>query len=415
MAVNEHATRILQPSSFKRTINCPGWGQLIDKLKIKPKPAGRYASEGTAAHQFAEWALKYGFPAAKYVGQSTMADGLRFTCDANMASNVQVYLDEIYRLRESLTGATWDVEAKLDMGWLAKGMRGIGDHVAVEPLGTLWVHDLKYGAGVPVEVGTQAGDNVQLSLYGLGALGEKNMDMVEEVVVSIVQPQAPHPDGPVRSVRFPVEDLLAWGKEVVVPAAKAAQTKGAPLHAGDWCRWCDAEGVCPELRGRVFKSAELMFDDATVPVGKTKLPEPAELDGDRIGKILQVADLIDAWIAAVKSEAYARLERGAADAPSVFKLVQGKMSNRAWAKTESDVYDAFKTVLPRNEVFVEKIVSPAQLEKALKAIGHKPKEAKEMLVPLLAERTPGKPLMVPADDSRQALPPAIDQMFLEKE
>ena len=428
----EHAERIYQPSSFKRTINCPGWGQYCKRAGIKPKPSGEDAAMGSVAHHLAETCLTKEESPSVYLGGTGFYNNGRtgincsdiapadqkgkhyiFPINDEMVDAVQVYLDEIYRKRQACLNGIFTVEQKLDLSWLVPGMFGTGDHIAIEPLGTLYVDDYKNGAGVIVEVGEKVGDNPQLSIYALGALGKGNPYMVEEVCATIVQPRAPHSDGSIRSIRYNVEELYWWGANVLLPAAEAARDPNAPLKAGDWCQWCDAEGVCPELRKHALQAADVMFGDDTLPTQVVTPPDPVMLDGPKLDRILEFADIFEAWLKAVKAEAYERLEQGALNAPNMVKLVSGKLPNRAWQGTDMQVFDALKTMLPRADIFAPEVVkSPAQMEKALmKVAGMKRKDAQNLLFPLLKTRTPGKTIMVSVGDPRPALPPATERMF----
>lgn len=423
----EHAKRILQPSSFKRTIGCPGWGQLCESLGIRPKTGNKYTYEGTAAHSLAEMCLRDNLAAASLLGGSIdfHSDGKnhRVKITEDMTEAVDVYLTEIRRKRVASVGAEYVVEKKLNMNWLIPGMFGTADHIIVEPLGKLYVDDYKHGQGVAVEVGDVPGDNVQTTLYALGAVGADNPYMVEEVCATIVQPRSAHSDGPVRSIIYDVDELYQWGYDVAVPAAKRAQEPDAPVTPGPWCKWCDAndpwdpQGVqCPAIREKAMELANVDFDKDLVPLAPMNSPAPpSTLTGEQLGRILRFADVLDDWIKVVRSEAFSRLETNSPDAPVGYKLVQGKLSNRAWAKSENEVVKDVLQLAPqvkKEQLFVTELKSPAQLEKVIKLTQGLPaKVAAALIEPLLSERSPGKPLMVPETDKRPAITSSVDTMF----
>lgn len=420
-----HAIRIYQPSGFKRTMMCPGWGNLCKGLP--PKPASKYAAEGSVAHYLGETCLNQGRRAVDFLGawgwynngrtglaSSDVAppeekgDHFIFQVTDEMAAAVQTYLDEVNRRLAGLVGGQSAIEQKLDLSWLVPGMFGTGDHVAVEPLGRLYVTDYKHGAGVAVEVE----DNPQLMIYALGAIGKDNPHMVEEVEVTIVQPRAVHPAGPVRSIRYDAEDLIKWGYDVLLPAAKKALMPDAILSAGGWCTWCDGREICPEIRRKMFDVANVQADTNLVPVRSTRVPpNPALLNGEQLDRVLEFCSVFEGWIKGIREEAYKRLEKGAENAPRSVKLVEGRMGKRTWAPSK-DVYDALKTKVPRKDVFIPEVLkSPAQVEHVLKARGLKHKQIKELIDPLVKKRNPGRPAMVPADDPREALPSVVTTMF----
>ena len=95
------------------------------------------------------------------------------------------------------------------------------------------VIDLKYGKGVPVS----AENNPQLKIYALGALSAVD-GLVEpkKVKMVIYQPRLDN----ISVVEMPVKELLKWAKDVLIPGAKLAMTKDAPLKCGEHCRFCPA-------------------------------------------------------------------------------------------------------------------------------------------------------------------------------
>jgi len=394
-----HAALIKQPSQLKRTLNCPGWGNMC--ADIPRKPSGKDALRGSAAHYLAEKCLRQGRDADHLRGREITIDddvgGLsKHLVDDAMIDGVQAYLNEVNRKRNALIGAEFLVEERLDLSWLVPGMYGTGDHVAIEPLRKLYVDDYKNGY-IVVEVD----DNPQLMAYALGALGKDNLFMVDEVEVTITQPNAPHPDGPVRSAKYNAYNLYEWGDTVLKPMLEMAQTPDAPLAPGDWCKWCPAlqNASCPEVKRRMFEVAEV--DDA-----KGTPTAPGSMSADQLDQALVFAEVITEWVKAAKAEALERHQKDRADKPKNWKMVAGRKGNRKWAD-ESKVYPALKSMLPRKEVFKpEATKSPADIEKALK------KAKKDFdITELLAERKPGKPTLVPITDKRQALPPAAETMF----
>lgn len=422
-----HAKPNLSPSSFHRTAGCPGWGNFVKD--IPRSGTNEYAAEGSVAHHLAELCINKGTDPCTYrgkigwynngrcgIGNSDVAPEkekgrhYRFTIEDDMIDAVTLYVNHIRKKRAAAAeGSEFKVEEKLSLEWITPGMFGTGDHVIVEPLGVLDVDDYKHGRGVTVEVGEKVGDNWQMSIYALGAIGPDNPNMVEYVRVTITQPRAPHHHGPIRSITYNVKDLYKWGQEVLKPAAEASEKPGAPLSAGSHCKWCPGLATCSEQRKT---AAVVMFGDDKAlenPPAEIKPADPTTLDGTRIDKILDIEPVLTDWLKSVRAEGHKRLMSNAADKPPGWKLIKGKLSNRAW-KSDVDVYGQFKTVLPRDQVYVEKIASPAQIEKALKKAGPLTSSLKTTLADLLAERKPGKPLMVKTDDPRPVFQP-VDEMF----
>lgn len=391
----------LSPSSATRWLNCPGSINLCST--VPRKPVSKYATEGSAAHYLGEWCLrKAAQPVDRLGDYINVKDNGRMNkvkVTADMVDAVQVYVDEVRRVRGELDHAAFEVEKRLPLSAWIPGGFGTADHVAVQPFGKLVIHDYKHGAGVPVD----AIGNTQMRIYALGALGVLNEAQVETVQMCIVQPRAPHEDGPVRSDTLTADELLAWGRDVLKPGAKATQDPGAPRHPGSWCRWCDASGVCPE---QASGAAQEMFGQpnlpATVEETRAILPNVEALTPERLAEIYRVADeLVEPWLKSVK---VAWQDHLAANGPAFgYKLVAGR-STRKWAdpvRAELEVTDKLGDKAYEDP----KLKSVAQIEKTLKSEGLAPDTYAH-----LVEVTRGVSI-APETDKRPALPPAAEQMF----
>jgi hypothetical protein len=320
---------------------------------------------------------------------------------AEMIDAVQVYLDEVLATRSALAGATFEVEKRVSLdAWIPGGF-GTSDHIALQMFGRAVVHDYKHGAGVAVD----AVGNTQMRIYALGSIGVENRSQVETVEMVIVQPRAAHADGPIRRDEMKVEELFAWGHDVLKPGAKRTQDPNAPLTAGSWCRWCDASGVCPEQTRTATKA---MFGESPLPVvvdpaKPSPLPAVGTLTPERLAEIYQVSiELVEPWLKSVKA---AWTDHLADHGPTCgYKLVAGR-STRKWADPIRAELEATE-ILKEEDAYEEpKLKSVAQLEKALKAAGKDPKALAH-----LVEVTRGVSV-AREDDKRPALPANAEQMF----
>ena len=260
----------------------------------------------------------------------------------------------------------------------------IGDDV----FGVLKVFDYKHGAGVPVEVES----NPQLLYYALGAVKDSGYDMVELV---IVQPRAIHPDGPVRRWTISVKDLMEWAEKVLLPGAKVTELHDAPLNAGEHCRFCPALPTCPAQKALALSVAKTVFDD------KPKAPPaPEALTTTELRKVLDVSDLIEAWLKACREHVRNLLEEGTVESMEVgYKLVPGRMS-RSWTDEEK-AREWLEAMLDDEAYTKPALISPAQAEKKLTGAVAK-KAIKEMVC-----ETVGGFQLVPLSDKREEIKPAI--------
>ena len=382
----------LGASGAERWMACPGSVQLSRGIEQRESD---YAKEGTAAHALAARCVQMNRGPFDYIGLY-VGDDLRVT--EEMATAVQVYVDYVNSiLREHEDAVCW-VERSVSLANLhpPAEMRGTADTIILAPAArTLYVIDYKHGAGVVKE----AAGNPQTRYYALAAWASMfvNDHNVEQVVMVIVQPRAPHPEGIIRKERMALMDLLAWGNETLLPAAAATLELDAPLHAGSHCRFCPAAARCPELRNHSQLVAQSEFEAELVP-------DPRRLTDEELAHILDNADIIEHWLRAVRATAEEHIVRGGA-VPG-WKVVP-KRSTRRWTD-ESNVVDHFiwlaKTLdVSVDDLYERKMKSPAQVERMLR-------QHQAELPEYLVTKTSSGLTLVPESDPRleAALDPATE-------
>jgi hypothetical protein len=380
----------LGASKAHRWLNCPGSPRVEAGIKDKPS---RFAAEGTAAHEVAEYCLVHGIDATAYPEKRVAVDNRNgakwyFPVNDDLTGAVQVYLDTIRGDQGPYDSLA--VEEKFALSWLHKDLFGTNDASLGVPFGPLRVYDYKHGAGKWVD----AVGNEQMMYYALGRLGPENDECFETAEMVIVQPRHHDAKGPVRRWSIPVDELYAWGENVLAPGAEAASQPDAPLCAGDWCSFCKYEGRCEAKRGKV--SAVIRPElDLTAP--NLTLPAAEDLTPEQRGRVLEAAGLIKSWAASVH-EYEIECQLAGKGAPG-WKMVT-KLGNRAWADAE----EAEKTLQAYDDLYEDpKFKSPAQIEKTLVAQGFAKKTAKEKVDSLCAR--PESQTLVPEEDPRPAIGP----------
>lgn len=84
-----------------------------------------------------------------------------------------------------------------------------------------------------------------MMLYALGALKRYTPvfgDKIKRVSMAIVQPRVTQD---VKECEMTVDELLAWGENVVKPAAQKAFNGEGEFCAGAHCKFCRGRDVCP--------------------------------------------------------------------------------------------------------------------------------------------------------------------------
>jgi len=379
----DRAHAVLGASSAHRWMACPGSVRLAADA---PRRSSRYADEGTAAHQLAERCLRENAPvvtpAAFYIGQDEYVGSDPWEVTEDMAEAVQVFLDTVRGAMQP--GDELLTEVRFDLSAIYPGMFGTNDAcVLSRSRGKLYVLDYKHGKGYVVE----AAGNPQLRYYGLGALLKLGSEGIHTVSLTIVQPRAPHRLGPVRTEEISTLDLLEWAADLKAAAIRTADP-AAPLVAGEHCTFCAAAGACPALAKKASDAAMVEFG----PYG-TKVPtEPKVLPIEKIVQILDAADMIDDWIAAVRAHALHLADRG--EGVPGYKLVP-KRATRKWRDADEPwkVSNALADEgVDRNLLWAEpKLKTPAQIEKLL------PKDKRGALDALTVKESSGVNLVKDSD------------------
>jgi len=352
----------LSPSAAERWMTCPGSVVLSEGMPEKTSP---FAEEGTEAHELAERLLK--------------SPDLRAGDDLKMLEHVKVYVDHVKEL-----GGKLHIEQRVKVN---DAVYGTADAVVWQPEQKhLHIVDLKYGAGVPVEIH----GNLQLKIYALATLLTFGYPATQ-VTATIVQPRCPHSDGPIRSVTFDVVDLLDFHADIedAVGVVKDAQqhnaddlmTAGFLTPSEKGCRWCLAAPKCPKLRTKAQDLAKQVFAPGLA------------YDPKALAETLDFLPILEGWIKNTREFAYEQAEKGTA-IPS-WKLVE-KRATRKW-RDEDTVAAALRMVVGLDVDFYErKLMTPAAAEKLL------PKEHRTILDELCVKESSGHTL-VHESDKRPAI------------
>lgn len=345
--VKDHAE--FGASNAHRWLSCPGSIEL--SKKAPPQRESPYAAEGTEAHACFEFLLKN----RTKLSQAVKIASKKYNADmVEHASNAVAWVVSRAKL---IGGGDILSEQKVDSSaFTCTGQFGTLDAAIVQEFGKLVVIDYKYGAGVAVDPEGEDGEgNPQLVYYAL-ALSHQYHHNFTDVELVVIQPRAWHESGDsIRTVTLPIDKLLAWAPRFRDGVMATGDDK-APLAAGSWCKFCPATPICPELKERAMKAAQIVFSDAK---GIEVLPEPKSFAIPNLGRILDACDKLETWIEKVRDHATHVLESGGS--VSGYKLVE-KRSTRKW--TDESRASVVARKLFGDRAFTEpELLSPAQLEK----------------------------------------------------
>lgn len=201
------------------------------------------------------------------------------------------------------------------------------------------------------------------------------------------------PSGVIRSWTVDVVDMFQF-EDMLREAAERTKDPNAPLKAGSWCRWCKAQAVCPEAeRAALEESGLTIGEDGRV----SEMPDPVQIDPERLGAMLATFQALEQWIKAVREFAHTRLEAGKPVAG--WKLVE-KRATRKWGD-ENAVIDALRAAgYSDGEILKDpELRTPPQIEKLVGKPTYR--ETVEAHVVKASSGT----TMAPLDDKRDAVNP----------
>lgn len=320
-------------SVMKRLRNCPGSLRLS---KTVPNPESVYSREGTEAHSLAAAILE------------ARAQGRRepdtFGYPEDMIEYVGLYVEHLWAKRNHETIQL--IEQRFSLEHVYPGSFGTADGATYYPSRRhLDVTDLKYGAGVFVEVER----NDQLLYYALGAIHALQQP-VETVTCEIVQPRIGTAE-PIRTWTTDIFELIAFEQEVK-DICKATEDPAAPLAIGEWCRFCPAAAadICPLMKEERKALARRVFKDVSIEA----------VDLEQLAENLRWIPIFEAQFSMMHEYAYTLAMKGQ-KIPGM-KLVD-KRPSRAWkdAQAAADrLHDEAGVIITR---VVSETMSPAEVEK----------------------------------------------------
>ncbi len=231
----------LRPSASKLWMHCSGYAAMIQDM---PNVSGQAAQEGTAAHNMAEIVLSGAVTTChELIDRQCSSTGLMFT--EEMADSAQVYVDY---MQQSFSANV--SEMKVVVNDFVKGTADGANYSYASDSTTLDIVDFKHGWGI-----VEAQQNWQLLCYALGTIRTLNR-RCSRINMTIVQPRPWHPSGRIRTWSLSIEEAQQYFN-MIDQKSLEAQMQGAPLTAGDHCKYCPAINSCPAVRNAALNIVEM--------------------------------------------------------------------------------------------------------------------------------------------------------------
>lgn len=393
---NNDVHALLSPSGAKKWLSCAA--SLACEKDI-PNTSGKAAVTGTACHTIAEMHLNQyikgtALPLEREVGAYVLDEGKgqikalispmkgAVLITADMIEQVRKYTDYCKAIIDVATYAKLEMRVNLTEvlhpGYEGVETFGTADLVAIQELANTDEHMLIIGDLKTGRHRVEAKENKQLMLYALGVYRRlKRRYNITTVRLVIFQPYA----GGASEWDISVEGLELFAKFARKRALLAldAYSRGKKnLKASDFkpsvdgCQWCRFSEQCA-ARTKTVNSilAEELEDDFALEL----TPEQLVAEYEKLPLLRQHIDKVEKAMAAA-------LHSGK-KVPG-YKLVEGKMGNRAWKDAEA-VYEKYGYKLTK-----EVLMTPTE---AVKVIPEE--ELKDFIT-----RKPGAPCVATADDKR---------------
>nr|DAQ72304.1 MAG TPA: PD-(D/E)XK nuclease superfamily protein [Caudoviricetes sp.] len=393
---NNDVHALLSPSGAKKWLTCSA--SLACEKDI-PNTSGKAAVTGTACHTIAEVHLNAyirgtALPLEREVGAYVLDEGKgqikalispmkgAVLITADMIEQVRKYTDYCKPIIDVATYSKLEMRVNLTEvlhpGYEGVETFGTADLVAVQEQANTDEHMLIIGDLKTGRHRVEAKENKQLMLYALGVYRRlKRRYNIKVVRLVIFQPYA----GGASEWDISVEGLELFAKFAQKRALLAldAYSRGKKnLKASDFkpsvdgCQWCRFSEQCA-ARTRTVNSvlAEELEDDFALEL----TPEQLVAEYEKLPLLRQHIDKVEKAMAAA-------LHSGK-KVPG-YKLVEGKMGNRAWKDTEK------VTELYGDKLTKEVLMTPTE---AIKVIPEE--ELKDFIT-----RKPGAPCVATADDKR---------------
>lgn len=433
MATTPHSDRAhakLSPSAGARWTTCTAYpaAKQAHILDLPADNGSSYSREGTLAHEVCDALLlgkeipqflEYDFRSGPTISKK------RIETTQEMIAHGKEYAAFIQSLMNGVLGSTkLSIEMEVPL-WYSPGENGHVDcFIAIQkPDGTFEFHvvDYKYGAGVSVD----AQDNTQMIIYAAAAIySQYDFASADSPVnLHIFQPRTREAQvaGPVSSWTVTLDRLrhitardIDTAVQIIEDEDCAHLRKFAPSDKA--CQFCELRKakLCDAYRDKMLADEgfeEIRQLDAGVvdvilptPESLAEVPNREQI----LVNVFKAAPRIRKWLDGIEEHLEAMANSGR-PIPGT-KMVEGKGS-RGFTD-EAAAAKLLLNHLPRDVVYVEKLISVAKAETALKPLKDKLSTKFTNKLASLIVRKPGSPVLALAEDKRPAVK-GVDEEFTE--
>lgn len=380
------------PSGAAAWGRCAGMLNFIDDEGIEDE-GGLAADEGTILHSFCESALRQNRDAYDFVGQERSHESKTLILTDELADDMQEGLDWIDQRPGKLF-----VETRVDLqAYLGKDQFGTLD-VGIAGRDEIVIFDWKWGY-IPVS----PIENYQLMLYALGFYHQlaKRYTDAKTFRLVIWQPRAPGGGG---EWTITLDKLERFGRFIKRRAEMTRDPDAERTPGKIQCAYCPGAKTlaCKEYADWQLSFIVDQFDemDEDIELGlPLRLPKPRGITPERRSQLIEHKASIIKFLERLEVDELDDYIRGLPTPGR--KAVPGRRPRRVW--TDEKVAEKRLTRLLDEDAYTKKLLSPTQAEETLPA-----KIYKDLKDDGLIHQGERQPVMVSADDARDAIPTAVD-------
>lgn len=373
----------LNPSAADRWMTCTASPRYIrDNWNLLAESTDTaWNQEGTTAHEVAAAALQ---------GRKVNAAACPVPTTKEMHRHAWNYMEYVEGLKGH-DGAAVHVEQKLPLFYMQERNAMI-DAVVVNH-DDVHIVDYKYGEGVQVS----PEGNMQCTIYAYVAVRDYATlpSPSTPVGIHIYQPRGRNAQTPAKVWSTTVGEIaqvatrIAATAQTIINNANGDDTykvKFAPSEKA--CQFCPAKGFCVARQKHFGADVKQL-----AVIDSNPLPLSTTLTLEQRAAVLKHRGAIEKWLKDVAEDTQRLMTLGT-KVPG-WKLVMSNGGHRFWSDPAKAREQLLKnTILKREEVVTEKLVSPAEVEKLLG------KKGVPVEVSNLIAKPNGTPIAVPEGDKR---------------
>lgn len=391
-------------SNAHRWFVCPGSVAL--EAVAPPETPSPAALAGTAAHEFLEKLI-----------------AARLDPIATALLESEQSLETIAAVGKCLEHVELLLDANPDaMLFSEVGFKLPSQHIGDQAYGTCDIgvvlpskrelHVIDYKNGVEV---VDHENNLQLRGYGTGIwfAVPDIAGMIDKVAITIVQPNAFHASGPIRTWWTDPWNLIDFMEEYDAAVLRTLDPKAPLVPTLKGCQYCKAITICPAAKAKGLDAALRGATDIKL-VNEKALPDPQHMRLDELAYTLAAKPFLELWLQRVEEAAYSLAMQGHMIPGR--KLVN-KLTRRKYDGEPEKVAETLQLLFPVaiDEIMPRKLLGLTEMEalltkRARETAGRgKKKEAAEQALESFAFVTVKEPAtgltLVPLDDRRAAVNP----------